>query len=268
MPVAHWLIENIKPAKIVELGTHYGVSFFSFCEAAKKYSQGTFLYAVDTWYGDTQAGEYGNEVYESVAEHHERHHRARSRLIRSTFDEAANHFENSSIDLIHIDGFHTYEAVRNDFEVGKKLKEGGTFLFHDWNVREKDFGVWKLWEEIKRREDYVTIELANGHGLGIATKSMSVPEWHNELKEELAKLNTKGALLAQLNREREKLDLCTEKLKNERGKSVLLQDEIDSLKRHAYELERIIKFMEEGMIYKLLKKAKKLARDIVKAMSK
>ena len=138
VPVAHWLIENIKPAKIVELGTHYGVSFFSFCEAAKKYSQGTFLYAVDTWYGDTQAGEYGNEVYESVAEHHERHHRARSRLIRSTFDEAANHFENSSIDLIHIDGFHTYEAVRNDFEKWeKKLKEGGTFLFHDWNVRKK-----------------------------------------------------------------------------------------------------------------------------------
>ena len=152
--------------------------------------------------------------------------------------------KNSSIDLIHIDGFHTYEAVRNDFEKWEKKLKGRYISIPRLECKRKRFWCVEIMGRNQRREDYVTIELANGHGLGIATKSMSVPEWHNELKEELAKLNTKGALLAQLNREREKLDLCTEKLKNERGKSVLLQDEIDSLKRHAYELERIIKFME------------------------
>ena len=31
VPIAHWIVEKLKPASIVELGTHYGVSFFSFC---------------------------------------------------------------------------------------------------------------------------------------------------------------------------------------------------------------------------------------------
>ena len=64
VPIAHWLVDNIKPEKIVELGSHYGVSFFSFCEAAEKYSPSTYIYAIDTWEGDVQAGYYGKTVYE------------------------------------------------------------------------------------------------------------------------------------------------------------------------------------------------------------
>ena len=55
VPIAHWLIKNIKPKLVVELGTHYGVSFFAFCESAEIYSEETFCYAVDTWEGDSQA---------------------------------------------------------------------------------------------------------------------------------------------------------------------------------------------------------------------
>lgn len=129
VPIAHWLIENIKPAVVVELGTHYGVSFFSFCEAARAFSQGTFVYAVDTWEGDAQAGFYNNEVYERVKGHHEAYHQERSRLIRSSFDDAAVHFPNASIDIIHIDGLHTFEAVSHDYNVWKgKLKEGGHYF--------------------------------------------------------------------------------------------------------------------------------------------
>jgi len=32
MPIAHWLIAELKPQTVVELGTHYGVSFFAFLE--------------------------------------------------------------------------------------------------------------------------------------------------------------------------------------------------------------------------------------------
>ena len=63
VPIAHWIVEELKPRTIVELGTHYGVSFFSFCEAAEIFSPITFVYAVDTWEGDKQAGYYSNEVY-------------------------------------------------------------------------------------------------------------------------------------------------------------------------------------------------------------
>ena len=107
-----------------------------------------------------------------------------------TFDEGATKFTDQSLDLIHIDGLHTYEAVKNDFLTWKnKLKEGGTLIFHDWNVQEKEFGVWKLWEEIKDSGVYVS-----GNGLWTWTrnnKTTKKPDWHNELEEDNKLLKTK-----------------------------------------------------------------------------
>ena len=66
VPVAHILVELLKPRVIVELGSHYGVSFFSFCEAAEKYSPDTCVYAIDSWAGDEHAGYYGESIYQQV----------------------------------------------------------------------------------------------------------------------------------------------------------------------------------------------------------
>lgn len=203
VPIAHWLVENLEPKIIVELGSHYGVSFFSFCEAAQHYSEKSFIYAIDTWKGDKQAGYYDNTVYQKVENHHRLHHQSRSGLVRETFDNAAKKFGEELLDLVHIDGLHTYEAVKNDFKTwSPKLKEGGSILFHDCNVREKDFGVWKLWEEIKLLDNYQCVEVLNGHGLGIATKTKEKPSWHSELEEILPILVSKGSLLDQLERQR------------------------------------------------------------------
>lgn len=211
VPIAHWLVDNIKPEKIVELGSHYGVSFFSFCEAAEKYSPSTYIYAVDTWEGDIHAGYYGKTVYESVAECREKYHKQRSSLLRCSFNEAAGYFTDNSIDILHIDGLHTYDAVREDFTTWKgKLRKGGSILFHDWNVRSKYFGVWKLWDEICADESYQCISIPNGYGLGIATLSDKKPEWHQDLKECLQILVTKGRLLE----EKQKLEEKVKDIKN------------------------------------------------------
>ena len=69
VPIAHFLIEMLKPEVVVELGSHYGVSFFAFCEAAEILSNNTYTYAVDSWEGDKQAGFYKDEVYEAVNNH-------------------------------------------------------------------------------------------------------------------------------------------------------------------------------------------------------
>lgn len=198
VPIAHWLIEYLKPEVVVELGTHYGVSFFALCEAARAYSPNTFIYAVDTWKGDSQAGYYDEEVYQKVYTHQQTFHQLHSCLIRSDFDDAANHFANKSIDILHIDGLHTYESVKHDYETWRpKLKVGGTLIFHDWNVRERDFGVWQLWDEIKSDSNYQCIEVPNGHGLGIATLAKEKPIWHIDLEEVIPLLTAKGALLNQ-----------------------------------------------------------------------
>ena len=199
VPIAHWLVEQLQPRVIIELGTHYGVSFFSFCEAAMLLSPESFIYSVDTWEGDKHAGQYDETVYEQVVTHQKAHHMKRSRIIRSTFDEAALHFPDCSADLIHIDGLHTYTAVRHDYNTWvSKLRPHGSFLFHDWNVRELDFGVWKFWQEIKDSGLFQCIEIPNGHGLAIATLCDCRPDWHQRLLDILPVLIPKGILLDQL----------------------------------------------------------------------
>ena len=91
-------------------------SVFAMCEAARQYSSETFIYAIDLWQGDNHTGKYGSEVFDKVRSHWVQTHKIRSRLIKSSFDKALSHFPINSIDLLHIDGLHTYEAVKEDYE--------------------------------------------------------------------------------------------------------------------------------------------------------
>ena len=166
IPFAFWLVDTLRPRNIVELGTHYGSSYFSFCQAVSKLDLETCCFAVDTWGGDEHAGLYGEEVYRQVSEYNQQHYSGFSTLIRSTFDQALDHFSQGSIDLLHIDGLHTFEAVRHDFESWlPKLSERAVVIMHDTNVRERGFGVFQLWDELKRQ--YPHFEFSHGHGLGV-----------------------------------------------------------------------------------------------------
>lgn len=166
IPFAFWLMTTLHPRKIVELGTHYGSSYFSFCQAVSKLDLETQCYAVDTWGGDEHAGQYGEEVYRQVSEHNQQHYSSFSTLVRSTFDQALEHFPQGSIDLLHIDGLHTLEAVRHDFDSWlPKLSDKAVVIMHDTNVRERGFGVFQLLDELKQQ--YPHFEFAHGHGLGV-----------------------------------------------------------------------------------------------------
>lgn len=166
IPFAFWITEVFKPKVLVELGVHNGVSYFSFCQAVKALNINCACYAVDTWKGDEHAGFYPEEVFEKVTRHNTDEFSRFSTLIRSTFDEAKEYFLDRSIDLLHIDGLHTYEAVKHDFEAWlPKLSDNSLVLFHDVNVREKNFGVFKLWNELK--EKYLNFQFDFGYGLGI-----------------------------------------------------------------------------------------------------
>jgi GT2 family glycosyltransferase len=167
LPFAAWVIREVSPKVFVELGTHTGNSYFSFCQAVVEADISSKCFAVDTWQGDEHAGHYNDDVFVQVNAYHQEHYAHFSRLLRMPFDEAATYFSDESIDLLHIDGLHTYEAVSHDFETWlPKLAPGAVVMFHDTNVRERNFGVWKLWEELQASYPN-NLEFVHSHGLGV-----------------------------------------------------------------------------------------------------
>lgn len=165
-PFAFWITEALRPQVMVELGTHNGYSFMAFCQAVRQLGLQTSCHAVDTWEGDKHAGFYGHEVHDRLAAHNEAHYGAFARLLRCRFDQALAHIADGTIDLLHIDGRHTYDDVREDFESWlPKLSPRAVVLFHDTNERTGDFGVWRYWAELRLR--YPAFEFLHGHGLGV-----------------------------------------------------------------------------------------------------
>lgn len=166
IPFAFWISKVLKPETFVELGTHFGNSYFAFCQAFKEYSIQTKAFAVDHWKGDEHAGFYDENVYSYVSGVNQNHFEEFSTLLKMTFDEAAETFDDSQIDLLHIDGMHSYEAVKHDFYNWlPKMSKKGVILLHDTQVKKEGFGVWRFFEEL--RDNYPVFEFTHGFGLGI-----------------------------------------------------------------------------------------------------
>lgn len=168
IPFAFWLVKRLEPSVFVELGVHKGDSYSAFCQAVQAFSLSTACYGVDSWTGDDHAGAYAETIYQEYSRYHDQHYAGFSRLVRSTFDEALNYFADGSIDLLHIDGQHTYEDVKHDFESWlPKLSDRAIVLFHDINVREREFGVWKFFLELSQQYSGGTFSFIHSHGLGV-----------------------------------------------------------------------------------------------------
>jgi len=175
VPFAMLLVDVLKPRAFVELGVHYGDSYCAFCQAVDELRLDTLCFGVDTWEGDPHASFYSSDVLAHLAAHHDPLYGRFSHLIRSTFDEVLQHFPDGAIDILHIDGYHTYEAVKHDFDTWlPKVSPRGVILLHDINEKREDFGAWKVWDEVKVR--YPHFEFLHGHGLGLVAVGERPPE--------------------------------------------------------------------------------------------
>lgn len=165
VPFLYCLLDFVRPRRFVELGSQYGNCFFAACQMSKLLKNSIECIAIDTWTGDAHTGKYQEDVFKRFLSILHRKY-PNGRYIRGLFADAVLQFEPGSIDLLHIDGLHTYEAVAEDFQTWlPKLSDQGIVIFHDTHVRERDFGVWKLWAEVSRR--YPSFEFQHSHGLGV-----------------------------------------------------------------------------------------------------
>ena len=164
-PFLKFLVREQKPRLFVELGVYNGFSYFVGCQSIQECQLNSKAFAVDHWLGDSQAGFFDDSVFQGVKTLNQKYS-SFSTLLKMSFDEAIDQFENSSIDLLHIDGFHSYESAKKDFESWlPKMSSSAIILLHDIHVRRNTFGVYLFWKELKK--NYRTIEFVGSHGLGV-----------------------------------------------------------------------------------------------------
>lgn len=166
------LVANIRPECIVELGSYYGCSAFTFLQAIKDFDMKSYFYAIDTWEGDSfTKNDYRENIYDSYKNIQEKLFANQNAIMKKkTFDQACGDFEKESIDLLHIDGSHTYEDCRHDFETWfSKVSKDGIILFHDVSDDRLDgelLGSHLFWKEIKEHYSS-TLEFSYSFGLGV-----------------------------------------------------------------------------------------------------
>ena len=166
-------IQEWKPKIVVELGVYMGHSLASMAEGCSDAKLDTKLYGIDHFQGDEHSGIFGKDI-EDIAMNCLSHY-PNVTVIKKTFNEALVDWEareDKSIDLLHIDGRHFYEDIKEDFENWSKfVPKGGHIILHDTQVTERNFGIGKYFSELKENHpDWKFSERTCSHGLGIIEK--------------------------------------------------------------------------------------------------
>jgi predicted O-methyltransferase YrrM len=146
---------------IVDLGVDYGFSTIAFARPNIGH-----VFAIDWFQGDAQTGSRNalGQFQENIRDAGVKNVTS----IIADFDSACADWQrtNLPIDLLHIDGDHTYELMANDFNRWREfVRPGGVILLHDTQSFPNDVG--KFFREI----DMPKFEFTHSSGLGVVCKT-------------------------------------------------------------------------------------------------
>lgn len=163
------LVRSLRPDVCVEIGSAQGWSTCHLAFALQENQAGK-LYAIDphmpTAWNDTDAVESLPTLRANLRRCRLEKH---VEIIRMTSQQAAANW-NRTIDLLFVDGDHSYEVVKRDWELfSPHLGRFAVAIFHDstWGLQEScrpDMGVPRLLEEL-RQAQYPLVTLDRDYGL-------------------------------------------------------------------------------------------------------
>ncbi len=171
------LTRESSPKSILEIGTKNGGTLFLFCRVAHP---SALIISVDLPAGKFGGGypSWKSPIYKSFAAKEQKIHLLRADSHeQATLDHVKSLLKGGSLELLFIDGDHTYDGVRKDFEMYTSLMgETGRIVFHDIvpGSLEKVGGVPRFWQEVKSKYNYQEIVKSwsqGGYGIGVITLS-------------------------------------------------------------------------------------------------
>jgi cephalosporin hydroxylase len=155
------IVKELKPKTVLEIGTRKGGTLFLFSRLAD--AEATVV-SVDLPGGEFGGGypEWKIELYQSFRLPQQTMHLVRADShAPETHERVQSIFGRNPIDFVFLDGDHTYEGVKKDFEFYSKLvRKGGVIAFHDIanHPPESSCRVDKFWNEIKKEDSKELIE--------------------------------------------------------------------------------------------------------------
>jgi cephalosporin hydroxylase len=149
-------VQKLNPKIVVEIGTKFGGTFMIWNEVT----------SAKTISVDLVEGIHGGVTRESTDKrniHFKNLYGDKCTFIegnsheQSTYETLVNTLNGELIDFLFIDGDHTYEGVKQDYEMYSKLVHpNGYIAFHDINNTEyhisRNVHVDKLWNELQQEK--------------------------------------------------------------------------------------------------------------------
>lgn len=126
----------IKQEKVAEIGSFIGASASCFGQALSSAGTGKII-CIDTWNNDAMS-EGNRDTWEEFQENTQmyKRHIAPIRGFSTDVVESVRAITDN-LDLLFIDGDHSYDGVKADWEAYKSfLKPGSTVIFHDYGWAE------------------------------------------------------------------------------------------------------------------------------------
>lgn len=172
IPFVVWLVQTLRPARFVELGTQSGNLYFAVCQTVAQHALPTRCVAVGTWQAEDLAMCQQQTAAPGATEYNREHYSAFSGLLRMGGSQALARFEPGSIDLLMIDGRYSPDTVRNEFESWRdRLSDRAVVLILGIGVPES--GAAALWPQLAAQ--YTHLAFAHDQGLGVLAMGSQVP---------------------------------------------------------------------------------------------